>query len=901
MKALLKTYTRMVAFVAVGVASASLLNATPANKAALSHHFETFLAPSLNHCTTCHLPSSKTAPESLDEFPHNKFGARLRAARKEASEKENPTDIIARIRLVADEDSDGDGVSNEAELLLGKNPGDDQSVPVSADQDKVEQIRQNFAKHKASYRWQPFARLTKPAAPDIATAWARNPVDQFIAAEHQKRNLKPRPPATDRALLRRVYLDLIGLNPTRDEIAKYEADKSTLAYENLVDRLLEDPRHGERWGRHWMDIWRYSDWAGWSGGNQIRDSKPHIWRWRDWIVDSLNADKGYDQMLLEMLAADEAYPEDEKALRATGFLVRNYKMLSREQWLEDTVKHTSQAFMGVTVGCAKCHDHMYDPIAQTEYYQMRAIFEPHQVRTDKIAGELDQNKDGLVRAYDKDLEIPTYFFNRGDERYADTNRMIRPGVPALFGGKFEAQKVSLPRSSAYPDQRPFVLDDLSSVHKKRVADAEAHYAGLKAKTDANKSDLTEARLKVELAQARKDELDNQLEAERWESIGYKLSEAWTKAALGAQKAQRAITRIEAAMAHLLAEKEANLALSKWEKAKEGSDAKAVEEAGKKKEELAKKLNEAEKKLREAEQLSTSLASTDFKARAMETYPAESTGRRLAFAKWLIDPSNPLTARVAVNHIWARHFGRGLVPSTSDFGANGKPASHPQLLDWLASELIDQKWSMKKIHRLIVTSSLYRMSSTGSEAEATIDPDNIYLWRMPSRRMEAELVRDNLLHVPGQLDAKFGGPDIDHNLGLISPRRSLYLRIAAEKEVEFLKIFDGPNVTECYQRHPTVIPQQALAMVNNELTVRQARLLAGKLQESCGSDDQSFVQNAFDQILTRQPTQDELKVCLQFLRKNDAPNLTEKDADAARKRRENFVLTLFNHNDFVTIR
>src|ERR1051325_7164226 len=165
-----------------------------------------------------------------------------------------------------------------------------------------------------------------------------------------------------------------------------------------------------------MDIWRYSDWAGWTGGNQIRDSQPHIWRWRDWIVESLNKDAPYSEMLTDMLAADELYPQDNDKLRATGFLVRNYKMLSREQWLEDTINHTSKAFLGLTMHCAKCHDHKYDPIAQTEYYELRAIFEPHKVRIDHIPGQPDTAKDGLTRVYDAEPAAPTYLFTRGDER-----------------------------------------------------------------------------------------------------------------------------------------------------------------------------------------------------------------------------------------------------------------------------------------------------------------------------------------------------------------------------------------------------------------------------------------------------------------------------------------------------
>ena len=177
---------------------------------------------------------------------------------------------------------------------------------------------------------------------------ARNPVDLFVAAEWTRLGLKPRPEASKEVLLRRVYMDLIGLNPSIAEQEAFLTDESPAAYETVVDRLLADPRHAERWARHWMDVWRYSDWAGWTDGNQVRDSKPHIWRWRDWIVDSLKLDKPYDRMIQEMLAADEMVPVREESLPATGFLVRNYKMLSREQWLEDTIKHTSQAFLGLT-------------------------------------------------------------------------------------------------------------------------------------------------------------------------------------------------------------------------------------------------------------------------------------------------------------------------------------------------------------------------------------------------------------------------------------------------------------------------------------------------------------------------------------------------------------------------
>ncbi|HKQ37044.1 MAG TPA: DUF1549 domain-containing protein, partial [Verrucomicrobiae bacterium] len=318
-----------------------------------------------------------------------------------------------------------------------------------------------------------FEQVHRPHVPQ-QTAWCRNPVDAFLAQKHREKNLTPRPEASKQILLRRVYLDLIGLTPTPAEQRAFLADTSGNAYEKVVDQLLEDPRYGERWGRHWMDIWRYSDWAGWSGGNQIRDSKPHIWRWKDWIIESLNADKPYDRMILEMLAADELAPDDTNIVRATGFLARNYKMLSREQWLEDTIKHTSQAFLGVTVGCAKCHDHMTDPITQEEYYRLRSVFEPHQVRTDHVPGETDLMKAGLVRVYDTDTNALTFFYNRGDERKPDTNRVMRPGVPAALNrGSTDLSIEPIPLSYfvANPDRRDFVIRDTIAVSERAIHDA----------------------------------------------------------------------------------------------------------------------------------------------------------------------------------------------------------------------------------------------------------------------------------------------------------------------------------------------------------------------------------------------------------------------------------------------
>src|SRR5438093_2031377 len=485
----------------VFLASTSWLLATPANKAALEREFDRFLGTGLDRCTTCHLPSENRAPESLDEFPHNPFGRRLREVGIELAKSGAETNIPARLRAIAREDADGDGTDNETELLLGRNPGDARDVPTKTELSGAGKIRREFATFLASYRWRPFEPVRRPAVPKTADSM-HNPIDAFVAAERSARKLTPRPEAAKEVLLRRVYLDLIGLSPAPGEQRAFAADSSRDAYEKVVDRLLDDPRYGERWGRHWMDIWRYSDWAGWSGGNQIRDSQPHIWRWRDWIVESLNQDKGYDRMIVEMLAADELAPEDTHALRATGYLVRNYKMLSREQWMEDTIKHPAQAFLGLTLGCARCHDHMFDPITQKEYYQVRAIFEPHNVRLDRIRGQLDTNVDGLARVFDTETNAPTYFLIRGDERRPDTNRIMLPAVPAALGGKLRIEPVNLPPAASFPDKRQFVINDTIARSAKAMAEAREELVKLQRDSTVQSAKLKEQELTAAVAEAK---------------------------------------------------------------------------------------------------------------------------------------------------------------------------------------------------------------------------------------------------------------------------------------------------------------------------------------------------------------------------------------------------------------
>ncbi|WP_435017214.1 PSD1 and planctomycete cytochrome C domain-containing protein [Tundrisphaera sp. TA3] len=743
-----------------------------------------------------------------------------------------------------------------------------------------------------------FRPPTRPEVPGVSgPGEIRNPVDAFLASGMEKAGLTPAPEADRGELLRRVSLDLTGLAPSPSERSAFLADPAPDAYEKAVDRLLASPHYGERWGRHWMDIWRYSDWAGYKA--EVRESQPHIWRWRDWIVESLNDDKGYDRMILEMLAADEAAPDDESALRATGFLARNWSKFSRDTTLQNTVDHSARAFLGLTFACARCHDHKYDPISQTEYYRLRAFFEPQEVRADRRPGQADLTKDALARVYDANPDTPTFLYARGDEKSPDKDHPLSPGLPAFLGGPVAIEPVKLPLTAFYPGMKSFVQAEATDAAETSLASARAAH---------DKALLTGPRVDADAALAEKllaaalwerESTRLRIAADRAEYAEPRDAKAAEQAAAEALKVERQATlrRAEATLAE--AEMAQQLAAKPDEKAR--ADAKAA-------------------KAREA-MYAAGTAAVNPTGRYTSfgpIYPRTSTGRRLALARRIGDRANPLTARVAINHIWLRHFGRPLVGTPADFGLNGRAPSHPELLDWLAVEFMERGWSMKAIHRLLVTSDAYRRVSTGAGHDAaSVDPDNSKYWRMNPRRMESEIVRDNVLLASGTLDPARGGPDLDPDAWLTSKRRSLYFRHAAEKQVSFLAIFDAPNVSSCYRRDESVVPQQALAMANSPLVLAASRRLAADLSRSIAPDaDDAFVRSAFERTLGRGPTDEERAACVDHLtrlaRSLESPaDLKPIDggaacevapaADPRQRAREGLVHVLLNHNDFLTIR
>ncbi len=703
--------------------------------------------------------------------------------------------------------------------------------------------------------------------PDPRSHWAYQPpkssgktMDVMLAKHLADKHLKPQPEAAPEIWLRRVYLDLTGLPPAPADIEAFRKGPSARNREQVVDHLLATPQYGERWARHFMDIWRYCDWYGL--GAQLRYSQKHIWHWRDWIVESINADKGYDRMIVEQLAADELAPEDRDSLRATGFLARSYFLFNRTTWLDDTVEHTSRAFLGLTMQCVKCHAHKYDPIEHADYYKMRAVFEPLHVRLDPWQGETDLEKNGLPRVYDLHNDTVTYRHVRGDEKNEDKSKPMLPGVPEVLAfASFQPVPLKLPKTSAQPELLPFVIGDQLKVADKQLAAARAqqdvaaiHVAELRATmiravfaADQSKPDKGLAKA---AATASADFQLAQKEADLAALEKTSMPAEKTKATAHEAKLKAARIAVAAAKTNAAAPGETYVSLPASLKAQEGPD-------------------------------ETTNAS-------VQTYPETSTGRRLALAKWIADERNPLTARVLVNQVWMRHFGASFVPDVADFGRRAPAPVCQDILDTLAVGFIRHGWSLKWLHKQMVLSELYRRSSSNAGADVSTvaaDPDNTMYWRMNPRRMESQVVRDSLLQISGRLDLKLGGASLDPSAAETSPRRSLYFIQNADTEHRFLATFDNSNVLECYRRNESVVPQQALALTNSKLSNDCAEVLAGRMK---AADDETFLRDAFITVLGREATAAEL--------------VASREGYAALGRsRSLFLQALLNHNDFVTLR
>lgn len=684
-------------------------------------------------------------------------------------------------------------------------------------------------------KWWAFQAVQKPAVPSLAT----NAVDAFLRAKWREKGLVPAKPSERRNLIRRLYLDVLGLPPTISQVEAFLNDRSPKAYENLVDSLLASPHYGERWARHWLDVVRYAD----SGGYEYDRDRDNAWRYRDYVVNSLNQDKPYDKFLLEQLAGDEIWPDSQEARIATGMLrLGPENNLKNEQTrldeLDDLVATTSNSLLGLTVGCARCHNHKFDPIPQKDYYKLQAVFWSTKPEEFPLAAAEEV---GLHKAETQRIEKAQQALR------AQINTILKPYKDAYIAER----KAKL---------APYLRAALDTPPEQRNEGQKLNVIQVEKTLNAVPEDLPQRLNATERAEH--DRLKAEVEA------------------LDKQKPKPFPT----AMA--IAEKWPNPTPSRFLHRGSAGQKGSVMEPG-----VISVTQEGD---------------WPFPAPPAD---AKTSHRRQHFARWVVDAKNPLTARVMVNRIWQQHFGEGLVRTPNNFGKMGERPTHPELLDYLASEFVAGGWKMKPIHKLILMSEAYRMASDDSPANLAKDPENRLLWRMPRRRVEGEILRDSILAVSGSLDSKVGGPGvfpyIDPSLFQSSSkrtwngkadadtdpstwRRSLYIFSKRSIPLPMLEVFDKPDtIGSCARRNRSTVSPQALILMNNGFMAIHARRFAAKLDAESKGDTTRLIELAFEHALARKPSASELSKAKDFLA-------------ASPDSLQDFCQALFNINEFVYI-
>ncbi len=647
---------------------------------------------------------------------------------------------------------------------------------------------------RTSDHWS-FLPVVRPMVPNVKQrAWVRNSIDAFVLTRLEADDIRPSPEAARTTLIRRLSFDLRGLPPTPEEVDRFCSDPSSDAYDRLVDRMLDSPHYGERWGRYWLDAARYAD----SDGYTI-DAPREIWKYRDWVIDALNNDMPFDAFTMHQMAGDLLSDVPLAATIATGFhrntLINQEGGTDKEQFrveaVVDRVTTVGTVYLGLTLNCARCHDHKFDPISQREFYELFAFL----------------NNDDEPK-----IDVPTPL-------QTERRRQLQPPI-----------------------------DEVTREIKQR---------------------------------------DEQLAAEQ---------PAW-EAKLSTELRSKLPADVQAAL---------ELMPEQRDEKQQQALAKSHRESDPQRKELAAKLNGLKKQLpkvpttmvlraRDKPRTTHVHIRGDFlrhgaevTARVPEVLPAikrngDQTLTRLDLARWLVDPRNPLPARVTVNRVWQAYFGRGLVETENDFGTQGSPPSHPRLLDWLASEFVENGWSLKSLHRLIVRSASYRQSSHARPDLDAIDPDNRLLARQSRRRFAAEVIRDNALAVSGLLSRKVGGPSVfpyqpDGVMRLaqverpwnVSPgedgyRRGMYTYFWRSTPHPFLKTFDAPDSnTTCTRRYQSNTPLQALTLLNDQSFIECAEALGKHLAECDIEDDAARVRYAVQLCLAREPNEYEMTRLLDLI-------------------------------------
>ena len=664
-----------------------------------------------------------------------------------------------------------------------------------------------------------------------------NPIDAFLAASWKSKGLTGSPRADKRVLIRRAYLDVVGIPPSTAEVESFVADNAPDAFSKAVEKLLASPHYGERWGRHWLDLVRYAD----SGGYEVDRDRFNVYRFRDWVVNAFNQDLPYNKFVQMQLAGDEYAPGTVDAKIATGYIYLGPEAnMSNEQTrmdqLDDILATTGGALLGMTIGCARCHNHKFDPIPQKDYYRMQAVFFPSSNRDLPVVAE------DALKKHEADLKA---WRARLDPVEAELKALQAP-----YRKKIREEKIA-----ALPDFYQLALNTAA-------------------------------------AQRTEGQRLNALQVEK--TLGVSRGEIeWI---LNPEDAAKQCNLIEQITLIINDKPVVDTAFSTVEK--EGS-----------KPEPSYFLHQGSIGNKGSEMKPGVLSVAADKEPDFPTPDpgASSSMRRKTFADWVTSPRNPLSARVMVNRLWQHHFGEGIVRTPSNFGKTGEAPTHPEMLDWLASEFVAKDWSMKSMHRLILNSNAYQMASDDVAANRKIDPDNRMLWRQARWRVEGEILRDSVLAVAGSLDLTLGGPGvypyIDPALFAASSRRtwpgkaeddastyrrSIYVFSKRTIPLPMLELFDKPDTNlTCSRRNRSTIATQSLILMNSGFASHQAKVFAARLQREAGADAKAQIERAYEIALSRMPTSKELDLALSFVT-NNPTGLVD------------FCQTIFNLNEFAYI-
>ena len=823
--------------------------------------------------------------------------------------------------------------------------------------------------------------MERPEVPKVEDQkWSDHPVDAFILSRLNNEKLRPNLPATRAALLRRASYDLTGLPPTLAEIRAFEQDTSRDAWEKQIERLLASPHYGEKWARHWLDIVRYAE----SNGFERDGEKPFVWRYRDWVVRAFNEDKPYTQFLTEQLAGDEMPGRSADSMIATGFhrlMQWDDEPADKKQYpfdvLDDNLRITSEAFMGMTLGCARCHDHKADPIPQTDYYRFLAFFRgitpmvrgkastatlkdtgdagEYQAKFAKLVAEkealskriteIEQEAVAAVRADRPKLaqrltKNPTsrwlvtdsrtqswewhYTTNDPPENWSDVAFRAEQHhwqkAPAGFGHSVPRATASTPwTTNTIWLQTSFLLEDIP---KKVLLHL---YHDEKIELFLNGQPVLQREGFVTNYQSipAPDEFMRSLQT------GRNVLAAKVTQTIGGQFFDLGLERDVLTPSAIVLEHQA-VTPARQKAYRQASARLAVIEKELQEPQGIKALVVAEGGLKpppthlhirgsahaEGEEVVPGFPAIWGGENAkIEPLPdgINSSGRRLALARWLSRPDHPRTARVMVNRIWQHHFGRGLSPSPNDFGFLGTAPTHPELLDWLANEFVDRGWSIKEMHRLLMTSRSYQMAITPSDDGLANDPANDFFWRFNPRRLTAEEIRDSILTATGELNLQVGGPSVYVDLPAevlatsstkagkwgTSPiaqqnRRSIYVKLKRSLMPPMFADFDLTDVDNpCPVRFTTTVPTQALAMLHSDFSNSKSLRLAERLRLERPDDPKAQITHAFEILLTRPPTAEELAGSLAFL--DTLQTEHGLDSETALNR---FALAALNFNEFL---